>query len=62
MEDRAEATQAEHPKVIYIDPSQALVSWYALQKNPTSFQVVGDASMGCSPITYLTRIVPSVNI
>ena len=46
VEDSAKATWAKHPKVIYVNPSQALESLYAQQKNPTSLRAIENYQRG----------------
>ena len=46
VKDGAEATWAKHPRVVYVNPSHALESLYALQKNPTSLQAIKNYQHG----------------
>lgn len=44
--DRAETIWTKLPKVIYVNPPQALESLYTLKKNPTSLQAIGNYQHG----------------
>ena len=46
VEDRAGTIWTNPPKVVYVDPSQALESLYTLKKNPTSLQAIGSYQHG----------------
>ena len=45
-EERAETIWTKLPKVVYVDPSQALESLYAFKKNPTSLHATGNYQHG----------------
>ena len=46
MVDGVEMMWTRHPNVIYVDPSQALETLYALQKNSASLQAIDNHQRG----------------
>ena len=46
VKEGVETIWTKLPKFIYVNPSQALESMYALKKNPTSLQAIGDYQHG----------------